>query len=170
MSKRELNKYLDTLSHEQMKEQVLDLYGRFKEVKEFYNFVFNPKEDKLLEDARFKISKEYFPISSRRPKARRSVAQKLIKHFIRLGVDPLVVGDLMLYNLEIAQSYSATRFIRQDSFFTSMLRSFDEALSYLLEHGLRDEFEDRIQDIVKQSFEQNWFNRGAFEQLAGKSE
>ena len=52
MSKRALKKYLTELNKEQLEEQVLDLYQRFKEVKSYYNFVFNPKEDKLLEEAK----------------------------------------------------------------------------------------------------------------------
>ena len=72
-----------------MQEQVLDLYTRFKDVKVFYDFAFNPKEDKLLEDAKLRISKEY-NLNVRKAKARRSVAQKLIKHFKKYrGYDPV---------------------------------------------------------------------------------
>ena len=59
MSKRDLKKYLDELSKDQMQEQILDLYTRFKEVKVYYDFAFNPKEDKLLEEAKVKVAKEY---------------------------------------------------------------------------------------------------------------
>ena len=59
----------------------MDLYVRFPTVKAYYDFVFNPKEDKLIQEAKTKISNEYFPLKRKRPKARRSVAQKLIKHF-----------------------------------------------------------------------------------------
>ena len=81
MSKRALKSYLDELTKKQLQEQVLDLYTRFKPVKTYYNFVFNPKEEKLLDDAKFKISKEYFPVNTRKPKTRRSVAHKIIKPF-----------------------------------------------------------------------------------------
>ena len=90
MSKRALTAYLGELTKKQLQEQVLDLYTRFKPVKTYYNFVFNPKEEKLLDDARFKIGKEYFPVNTRKPKTRRSVAHKIIKHYIQLGVDPFV--------------------------------------------------------------------------------
>ena len=63
MSKKALKKYLHELSKEQLEEQVLELYTRLKEVKEFYNFVFNPNENKRIEECKFKIQKEYFPLS-----------------------------------------------------------------------------------------------------------
>ena len=120
MSKRELKKYLQGLNKKQLEEQINDLYLRFKEVKTFYDFVFNPKEGQLLEECKFKISKEYFPLNRRKAKARRSVAQKHMKHFKQLGVDASVIADVMLFNIEIAQSYSGEKEIKQDAFYKSM--------------------------------------------------
>ena len=102
MSKRELKEYLKDLSKKQMEEQILDLYSRFKEVKEYYDFAFNPKENELIENCRFQISKEYFPVNGRKAKARRSVAQKWIRKLKTLGAEPSLIADLMLYNIEIA--------------------------------------------------------------------
>ncbi len=164
MSKIELKKYLKELSKEQLEEQLLDLYGRFKPVKVYYNFVFNPKEDKLLEESKFKISKEYFPTSGRRPKARRSVAQKQIKHYLQLGVEPSITADLMLYNIEVAQTYCADKTIKQASFYASMLKSFREAVKHVEQHGLLQEFGPRIGRIVETAKTQDWINAWAFEQ------
>ena len=55
MSKRNLKKYLKDLKKAQLEAQILDLYERFKEVKVYYDFAFNPKEEKLLEESKFKI-------------------------------------------------------------------------------------------------------------------
>ena len=163
MSKKDLKIYLNTLKKKQLEEQVLDLYDRFNEVKTFYNFVFKPKEDKLLEDAKFKISKEYFPVNSRKPKTRRSVAQNIIKHFIQLGVDAYIVSDVMIYNIEIAQKYSNQKEIKQESFYKSMLKSFEQAVEYINENNLNDEFNVRMIKVISSSKEQNWMNFEEFE-------
>ena len=96
MSKRDLKKYLAELDKPQLEEQIIDLYDKFSDIKTYYNFVFNPKEKNLLRDAKLKISNEYFPIRGKRPKMRRSVAQKFIKHFIVLGVDDFAIADAVL--------------------------------------------------------------------------
>ncbi|MFA8436082.1 MAG: DUF6155 family protein [Marinifilaceae bacterium] len=166
MSKRELKIYLNDLTKEQLQDQILDLYGRFKEVKEYYDFAFNPKEDKLLEQCKFQISKEYFPVNGRKPKARRSVAQKQIRHFKRLGMDSHLVADIMLYNLEIAQAYSNNKIIKSEAFYTSMLKSFEEAVAYIQEHGLMKELATRIEKIASEAWNQDWINKIAFERLA----
>jgi len=165
LSKRELKAYLNDLSKNQLKEQVLDLYTRFKPVKTYYNFVFNPKEEKLLDDAKFKINREYFPQNNRKPKTRRSIAQKIIKHYIQLGVDAYVIADVMLFNIEVAQKYAKKKTIKQTSFYTSMLKSFRELVNFIAEKGISTDFTDRIQKISIESQEQNWPNSYEFESV-----
>ena len=167
MSKRKLKKYLSELRKGDLEEQLLDLYIRFPMVKEYYDFIFDPKEEKLLQEARTKISNEYFPLKRKKAKARRSVAQKYIKHFIKLGVDPHIVGDVMLFNLEIAQTYARGKNI-PDPFFKSMLNSFDQAVHYISIHGLLDHFKKRILKIYDETQEQDWlFGEGFSRVLDG---
>lgn len=165
MSKRDLKQYLQELDKEQLQDQITELYTRFKEVKEYYDFAFNPNENKLIEQCKFKISKEYFPNTKRRAKCRRSVAQNFIRHFKRLGVEPSLIADIMLYNIEIAQAYSAEKENIQDAFCKSMLKSFEEAINYTVENGLTGEFLIRLKKIVDESLNQKWFNKEIFNRL-----
>lgn len=171
MSKRDLKKYLTELSKEQLQEQIIELYEKFVPVKVFYDFVFNPKEDSLLQEAKIKISTEYFPVKgSRRGKAkmRRSVAQKIVKHFISLGVDCFVIADIMLYNIEIAQTYAAGNIIKQELFYKSMFNSFEQAVHFSISNGVFAEFNDRIAAIAEQTKNQKWKNSADFEALLDK--
>lgn len=162
MSKRDLKKYLNELSKIQLEEQVIELYDKFATVKVYYDFVFNPNENNLVKDAKIKISNEYFPIRGKRPKMRRSVAQKFIKHFRLLGVDAFIIADIMLYNLEIAQSLSAEKEIKQEAFYKSMLNSFQETISFLIEKGILFEFKNRVVAIQNETEKQNWSNQYEF--------
>ena len=155
MSKRALQKYLAELKKKELEEQLLDLYNRFPVVKEYYDFVFNPKEDKLIQAAKTKISNEYFPVKRRKPKARRSVAQKFIKHFNKLGVEAHLVADVMLFNIEIAQSFSIDRNV-PGAFYKSMANSFQEATQFISVNGLLPDFKDRIVKIYTITQEQSW--------------
>ena len=166
MSKRDLKKYLGGLDKEQLQEQLIELYEKFSTVKEYYDFVFNPKEEKRLQEAKLKISNEYFPVSNngkkRKPKMRRSVAQKYIKHFITLGVDSFVIADVMLYTIEIAQIFSAENSIKQDAFYKSMYNSFEQAVQFLIANGILGEFKSRILAIYEEVIHQKWKNRTDF--------
>lgn len=163
MSKKELKHYLHDLTKEQLEEQIMDLYGRFREVKTFYDFIFQPREERLLEDAKFRITKEYFPLTGRKAKARRSVAQKLIRHFIQLGVDPHIVADIMLYNIEVAQQFARERKTNQQAFYKSILKSFQEAVQYIGEQQLLPDLSSRLDKIVAESKSQHWMNLWGFE-------
>lgn len=166
MSKRDLKKYLGELNKEQLQEQLLELYDKFSPVKEYYDFVFNPKEDKLLLEAKLKISNEYFPTGkTKRAKMRRSVAQKYIKHFITLGVDSFVIADVMLYTIEIAQTFSSETPIKQDAFYKSMFNSFEQAVQFLIANGILSEFKSRITAIFEEITEQKWKNKNDFLQI-----
>lgn len=165
MSKRELKTYLSSLTKSDLQEQITDLYNRFKNVKEYYDFAFNPKEEEKLAKAKFDISKEYFPVGKRKAKMRRSVAQKYIRHYRQLGVDPWIIAEIMLYNIEIAQTFSAAKGVKQESFYLSILKSFDEAVTYIGNSGQGKDFAGRVQGISNEAWKQNWFNKTAFERI-----
>ena len=168
MSKRDLKKYLLTLSKEQLEVQIVELYDKFLDVKTFYNFAFNPNENNLLKNAKLKVSNEYFPVRGKRPKMRRSVAQKFIKHFITLGVDAFLIADLMLYNIEIAQALSAEKVINNDAFYKSMLLSFNQTISFLIAKSIFYEFQNRVVAINSVTQNQNWINCSEFNAIIEK--
>lgn len=163
MSKREFKKFLEESPRNELEEQLLDLYNRFKEVKEFYDFSFNPKEEELLNNAKTKISEEYFPKKRKRAKKRRSVAQNTIKHFIKLGVDPAKIMDIMLFQIEVAQVYTLEYPIKSEAFYRSMLKSFRQAILYAIENNWLNEYRSRMIQIINNSKEQGWENSDAFE-------
>ncbi|MBP4137142.1 DUF6155 family protein [Flavobacterium geliluteum] len=174
MSKRDLKKYLGELTKEQLEEQIIELYEKFSPVKVYYDFVFNPKEDKLLQECKTKISQEYFPVrkpgtkSRSKAKMRRSVAQKYIKHFILLGVDPFVIADVMLYNIEIAQTFSSGNYIKQELFYKSIFNSFEQAVNFIISNGILSEFKSRIVSIKEETTQQKWKNKHDFEVVLEK--
>jgi hypothetical protein len=99
---------------------------------------------------------------------RRSIAQKMIKHFIVLGVDPFIVADLMLYNMEIAQTFSSGNFIKQELFYKSMFNSFEQAVNFIISNGILSEFKTRILEIQQQTIQQKWKNKYDFEAILDK--
>ncbi len=157
MSKRALKKYVAGLDREALAEQLLDLYDRFPQVKTYYDFVFNPKEDKLLTEAKTKIRKEYFPQGRRRPKARRSIAKNFIRHFGKLGMEAHLLADLMAFNLETAAAYEKTRNC-PDAFYRSIFKSYTEWTAFLVHQGIFADFTDRHNAFLALIEEGNWPN------------
>ncbi len=165
MSKRALKTYLTELKPNALREQILDLYERFPQVKTYYDFVFNPKEDKLVEEAKTKIGKEYFPQNSRKPKKRRSVAQRYIKHFKTLGMDAVLLADVMLFHIEVAQAFTADTPIKQEAFYKSMAKAYQEAIGYIHYEGVQSHFKERLSKIIQLSLDQEWPNAYNFQEI-----
>lgn len=165
MSKRDLKKYVASLEKQQLEDQILELYDKFKEVKIYYDFVFNPREDKLIADAKQKIANEYFPTKSKRPKLRRSVPQKIIKHYLNLGVDAIALSDLMFFTIETAMRYSAKREMKFESFYKSIFTAFEQAVQFTISNQLMSYNRTRINAINDEATKQKWHNSYLFNDL-----
>ena len=165
MSKRDLKKYLSSMTKEQLEEQFTELYDKFSEVKTYYDFVFNPKEEKIVNEAKIKIANEYFPVKSKRAKLRRSVAQKYIKHFTTLGVDPFAIADVMLFTIETAQRYSAKRDMKYASFYKSMQNAYEQLVNFCIANGIVADFKMRIFSVYENTQKQRWENQYEFERV-----
>lgn len=158
MSKRELKGYLKGLKKAQLEEQIIDLYERFKEVKTFYDFAFNPQEQKLLDAAKAKVYKEYFPNTKRRAKARRSVAQKHIQHFKTIEMDASLIAEFMVYNLDITQLFCSEKKVNVTAFYKSILKSYRELIVFIIQKGIHFKFKERVEAIKNEAKAQEWEN------------
>ena len=83
-----------------------------------------------------------------------------------LDADATLLADVMFFNIEIALTFSGEHIIRQESFFTSMYKSFDEALRFASEKGILTEFRGRIEKIANDTWDQEWPNKNAFEDIS----
>ena len=158
MSKKLLQKHLVELQKEHLEIMVLDLYDKFPEVKTYFNFVFNPNENKLLEQARIKVANEFFPW--KRPKARRSVAQKYIKHFKTLGMSPELIAEFMWYNIGLMHTFCEEKPQRLP-FFKSFCNFYKEALQFASYHQIIPLYKTQILAVYTAS--KDWENAYDFE-------
>ena len=160
MSKKLLQKHLVELQKEHLEIMVLDLYDKFPEVKTYFNFVFNPNENKLLEQARVKVANEFFPLKRKRPKARRSVAQKYIKHFKTLGMSPELIAEFMWYNIGLMHTFCEEKPQRLP-FFKSFCNFYKEALQFASYHQIMPLYKTQILAVYTAS--KDWENAYDFE-------
>ncbi|MBT5394137.1 MAG: DUF6155 family protein [Flavobacteriaceae bacterium] len=160
MSKKLLQKHLVELQKEHLEIMVLDLYDKFPEVKTYFNFVFNPNENKLLEQARVKVANEFFPLKRKRPKARRSVAQKYIKHFKTLGMSPELIAEFMWYNIGLMHTFCEEKPQRLP-FFKSFCNFYKEALQFASYNQIIPLYKTQILAVYTAS--KDWENAYDFE-------
>jgi hypothetical protein len=76
----------------------------------------------------------------------------------------------MLYNIEIAQTFSSEHFVKQELFYKSMLNSFEQAIDFIISNGIWSEFKSRIQGIHLETLQQKWKNEPQFSSILERLE
>ena len=71
----------------------------------------------------------------------------------------------MLYNLEIAQTLTSDKVITNETFYKSMLISFQQVISYVIDKSILYEFNTRIILIKNETINQNWRNAEDFNSI-----
>jgi hypothetical protein len=86
VGRRELRKFLDGCSREELAEQVLHLFAEFEPVREYYQMRLHPHEDEATTRAKYKrvIEDEFFP-SRGEPKMRFSVVRKAVQDYRKVA-------------------------------------------------------------------------------------
>jgi urate oxidase len=68
---------------------------------------------------------------------------------------PNLIADVMLFNLEVAQSFSHERNV-PDTFYKSMLNSFTQLIQHVSIFEILPEFKDRIIKVYQATLDQKW--------------
>jgi len=150
MSKRELKKYLQSLTNEQVIEQVIELYGNCKPAKEYLEYFLNPDEKGQFEKYKAVIINE-FSMGKRIPKMRFSVAKKALADFRQVNPSPELYGDLMLTLAEVAWKLANDSGDLWEQYYISSANNYEAALKFLQKNDLLDKFKLRCTDCVKYS-------------------
>jgi hypothetical protein len=150
MSKLALKKYLQTLTKEQLIENVLEMYDTLKPVKEYLDFFLNPNEKEMLEKQRLVIVNEFYPKGKyTEPKTRFSVAKKAIADFRALKPSPHLLADLMLTLPEMACKFTFEYGDMSEQYYNSAYNNFKSAVEFLHKNNLLNEFKLRCMDCLK---------------------
>lgn len=105
MGLREVKKELDLLEKEELVYHISELYKKYKEVKEYFDFYSNPDEQAIIEKFKERIHEGFYPNRGKNLKLYR--ARKAINEFKKLGIGPEADGELLLYFTEISVKYAA---------------------------------------------------------------
>ena len=137
MSKSKLKKELQTLTKEQLIEQIISLYDTFKPVKEYYQTYLNPDNiDEMFEKYKAIIVQEFYPnTKSWNPKMRFSVAKKVIADFSALKPPPKLLADIMVTLCENTCKFTNEYGDMTEQFYNSTVNNFERTLKYLQKKG-----------------------------------
>lgn len=153
---REVRSYLETQSPEELIEILLQFYKKFDGVKE--NLLFqmgHGSGEELLEKQRAIIQREFFP-SRGFGRARLSIARKAVTDYKKLSPNIVGLVDLMVFYVEMGVQFTNAYGDINESFYTSMVTMYHNALKLMEKHELHAQFEERCRVIVQKTEGIGW--------------
>lgn len=149
MGLREVKKELELLEKEELVYHISELYKKYKEVKEYFDFYSNPDEQAIIEKFKERIHEGFYPIRGKNLKLYR--ARKAINEMKKLGISAEADGELLLYFAEVGVKYAREKRVKTEAYYIRLENSFQKALEHLQKHDLLEKYEPRCKEIVERS-------------------
>ena len=155
ISKAAVREYLEEQDQQKLVEEVLKLYTKFDQVKQYYQMELSEDTQELVNQYKHKIRLAYFPTRGfSEPKA--SAMRKLSSEFKKVAVFDYDVIDVFLYRVENGVEFSNAYGGIDEPFYASHESTYLEALKLIAKNNLHKEFKDRCQQILWNARDTGW--------------
>lgn len=161
--KKELNKYLASLSEKELIQEVKKLYDKFEPVRQYYAMELSADSEKVLADFKARIKKEYFP-NRGFGRASSSASRKVVSDFKKIAVHKKDVVELLLYRTEMMIDFTAAYGDIDEAFYNSLGSGFAEACKLIKREKLETYFRPLCQELISKSYDFGW---GVYDELKG---
>lgn len=151
-----LLEHLNKSDKESLVNEVITLFEKFENVKEFYKAELSSSTNPILERYKKKIAEAY---KKKNPKERSTNMNinKLITDFakVNLFIDELI--ELNLYRVECGIEAISKNKNRTETFYNSIFKSFEEALKIMVSEKCLNQYTARILSLIENA-EESKFN------------
>lgn len=148
LTKKALLKHLDKSDKEDIIREVVTLFDKFKDVKEFYQAELSDEANPLLEKYKKKITKAYSG-ANRKERTTNINVNKLLKEFKRISIYDRELADLMLHRVECGVMAFKRNNKRSATFYNCIATTFEDAVKLIITDGSMEEFKPRIDKVLK---------------------
>ena len=156
----DLKKLIAEMSEEELRQEIVKLYTKLPQVKEFYNQDLMTEEErqKALEGYKDKIYKQFWT-SGRNPRnmVNNSTIKSIISDYEKIAVFPYDVVDLLIYRVEVATDFANQFGGMAESNYNASITAFKKATKLMRENNLKSHFESRCKSIFKHNNLDYWY-------------
>lgn len=152
---KELNKYLNSLSEKELKQEIKKLNKKLDSVKKYYQLELGHNSEQVLAEFKKKLKKEYFP-SRGYGRASSREAQKIIAEFKKISVHQKDLISLMLYRTEMMLDFTLEYGDIDESFYNSLILSFEKVCKLISKEVLQPYFKESCQELISKTYPIGW--------------
>ncbi|MEZ4994938.1 MAG: DUF6155 family protein [Saprospiraceae bacterium] len=153
--KKDLNKYLDSLSEKELTQEIIKLYDKFEPVRQYYTMELSDDSEKVLADFKAQLKKEYFP-NRGFGRAGSKASRKIVSDFKKIAVHKKDVVELLLYRTEIMIDFTAAYGDMDEAFYNSLGSGFAEACKLIRQEQLESYFRAYCQELIGKCYDFGW--------------
>jgi hypothetical protein len=151
-----ISKYLKSLSKDELITEIKKLHKLFSDVREYYQVELTAGGEEELLKRYKKIVKDEFLPDRGWGDAKLSMARKAVNDFVKLSKNNRNAADIMIYYVEIGVKYTNAYGDINEPFYASMEKMYQKAVYYVIEHGLKDVFVERLKKMVENTENIGW--------------
>jgi hypothetical protein len=151
-----LKRFLKGRSREELVADIVELYGRFDPVRDYYHTRLAPDDDAYVVDKYKAIIKDEFFPARGFGDGRLSVARKAVSDYKKVSRSKASLADLMLYYVEVGVEYTNTYGDIDEAFYNSMESMYKRVVEYIVENEMQEEYEKRCRRIVEDTRGIGW--------------
>jgi Family of unknown function (DUF6155) len=156
MKIKDLKKYLDTRSREQLMAEIGDMFSKIDSVRDYYRGKLNlGYSAEVAEKYKSIIKHEFFPARGF-GRAQLSIARKAVSDYRKVSDSKFGVADVMLYYVEMGVQFTNTYGDIDEAFYNSMESMYERAVKYIVQHRMQGQFEEGCRKIVADTSEMGW--------------
>jgi hypothetical protein len=156
----DLKKLISEMSEDELRQEILKLYNKLSQVKDYYNQDLMSEEERqeVLKGYKSKIYKQFWS-SKGNPKEyiNNSLLKSIISEYEKIAVFPFDVVDLLIYRVELATDYANQFGGMLDSEYNTSVTAFKKAMKLINENNLRSHFEIRCKEMFKSNNLDYWY-------------
>lgn len=154
-TKKELAKYLKQATKTDLEKEIKMLYAKYKSVKKHYKSTLNTEEAASIDNLKKQIRKEYFTKNGI-GKGRNNVSSQVIINFKKKANQPKEVVELLLYRTVVMMEFTDVTGDKDEAFYNSLTRSFDEACRIIAGERLEETFKNSCEDLLNEAYAVGW--------------
>ncbi len=152
----EISRYLESLSAEELIEEIKKLHKLFPNVQEYYQVQLSDSgEEELL--AKFKKAiHRAFDLHSDYSGPKLREARKAVNDFIKLSGNSSNIADIMIYYAEMGVKFTNNYGDIDEPFYASIENMYEKAAVYVSERELKDRFVERFKKMAEETDGIGW--------------
>lgn len=144
--KREVRKLLETLSKEQLIEELMRMHDDFAQVREYLSMRVSPDDTAVREKYKRIIAKEFSFSWTRTPRV--SIAKKAVQDYRKVASSAEGVVDVMMYYVEQVEAFAAD-VGGDEGLYSSAGSMYIDAVKHIAKHELQDQFRERSRRLAR---------------------